>query len=88
MFIFYEALKRLFQLIEFLILVRIIMRFININPNNLIGKIVYELTDPILLPAKALLNMVGLNRGMLDFSPILAMLLLRGILTLVFNMVY
>ncbi len=88
MFIFYEALKRLVQIIEFLILVRIIMRFMNINPNNLIGKIVYELTDPILLPARALLNVVGLNRGMLDFSPILAMLLLRGVLILVFNMVY
>ncbi len=88
MIIFYESLKILFQLIEFLIIIRILMSFMNINPDNPIGQIVYELTDPILAPAKALLSLLGLNLGMLDFSPILAMLLLRGILKLVFNLVY
>lgn len=88
MIIFYESLKILFQLIEFLIIIRILMSFMNINPNNPIGQIVYELTDPILAPAKALLTLVGLNLGMLDFSPILAMFILRGILKLVFNLVY
>lgn len=88
MIIFYESLKILFQLIEFLIIIRILMSFMNINPNNPIGQIVYELTDPILAPAKALLSLVGLNLGMLDFSPILAMFILRGILKLVFNLVY
>lgn len=88
MIIFYRSLEILFQLIEFLIIIRILMSFMNINPNNPIGQIVYELTEPILAPAKALLNLLGLNLGMLDFSPILAMFLLRIILKLVFNLVY
>lgn len=88
MFDFYRSLQILVQIIEILIIIRIFMSFMNINPNSSIGKIIYELTDPILLPAKALLNLLGLNRGMLDFSPIIAMLLLRMILKLVYNLVY
>lgn len=88
MIIFYRALEILFQIIEFLIIIRIIMSFMNINPNNSIGRIVYELTDPILLPAKALLNLIGLNKGMFDFSPIIAMLLLNWILKLVYNLAF
>ncbi len=88
MFVFYRSLQILFQIIQYLILVRILMSFMNLNPNNPIGRIVFMLTDPVLLPAKALLNMIGLNKGMFDFSPILAMLLLNWILRLVFNLVY
>lgn len=88
MIIFYRSLQILFQLIEFLIIIRILMSFMNINPNNPIGQIVYELTDPVLAPAKGLLSMLKINTGMLDFSPIVAMLLLKGILKLVYNLAY
>lgn len=88
MIIFYRALQLLFQLIQFLIIIRILMSFMNINPNNAIGQIVYELTEPVLAPAKWLLNMLPFNTGMLDFSPIVAMFLLRIILKLVYNLTY
>lgn len=88
MIIFYRALKILFQLIEFLIIIRILMSFMNINPDNAIGQIVYELTDPVLAPAKGLLRMLPFNTGMLDFSPIVAMLLLRFILDIVEKLTY
>lgn len=88
MIIFYRSLQILFQLIEFLIIIRILMSFMNINPNNTIGQIVYELTDPILAPAKGILNMLPFNTGMLDFSPIVAMLLLRLILDIVRKLAY
>lgn len=88
MIIFYRSLQILFQLIEFLIIIRILMSFMNINPSNPIGQIVYELTDPVLAPAKGLLSMLKLNTGMLDFSPIVAMFLLRIILKLVYNLAY
>ena len=88
MIIFYRSLQILFQLIEFLIIIRILMSFMNINPNNPIGQIVYELTDPVLAPAKGLLSMLKINTGMLDFSPIVAMFLLRIILKLVYNLAY
>lgn len=88
MIIFYRSLQILFQLIEFLIIIRILMSFMNINPNNTIGQIVYELTDPVLAPAKGILNMLPFNTGMLDFSPIVAMLLLRLILDIVRKLAY
>lgn len=88
MIIFYRALQLLFQLIQFLIIIRILMSFMNINPDNAIGQIVYELTDPVLAPAKGLLNMLPFNTGMLDFSPIVAMLLLRFILDIVRRLAY
>ncbi len=86
MTLFYRSLQMFFQLLQILILIRILMRFINLNPNNGFGKIVYELTDPILLPAKGLLNMLKLNTGMLDFSPIVAMFILNIILRIVYNL--
>ena len=88
MIIFYRALQILFQLIQFLIIIRILMSFMNINPDNPIGQIVYELTDPVLVPAKGLLNMLPFNTGMFDFSPIVAMLLLRFILDIVGKLAY
>lgn len=88
MVIFYRALEILLQLIQFLIVIRILMSFMNINPNNPIGQIVYELTNPVLAPAKALLSMLPFNTGMLDFSPIVAMLLLRFILDIVKKLAY
>ena len=88
MIIFYRSLQILFQFIQFLIIIRILMSYMNINPNNAIGQIVYELTEPVLAPAKGLLNMLGLNTGMLDFSPILAMFILSIILKIVYNLAY
>lgn len=77
MLTFYKALDVLFNLIEILIVIRIFMSFLNINTNNSLGRFVYELTEPVLAPARALLAMLGLNRTMFDFSPIVAMFFLR-----------
>lgn len=73
----YKAINIFFNLIEVLILIRIIFSFLNIGPYNSIGKIVYELTEPILGPARELIYRLGINTGMLDFSPIVAVLILR-----------
>ena len=72
-----RSLEVLFRLIEILILVRIFLSIFGVSLENTIGKIIYELTEPILLPARAILNKLGLDRGMLDFSPLVAILLLR-----------
>lgn len=80
--ILYRAVSILFNIIEILILVRIIFSWLRIGQYNPIGRIVYELTDPVLGPAKELINKLGINTGMFDFSPIVALLLLRLILGL------
>lgn len=73
----YKAINIFFNLMEVLILIRIIFSFLNIGPYNSIGKIVYELTEPILGPTRELIYRLGINTGMLDFSPIVAVLILR-----------
>ena len=86
--LFYRSLGMLVNFIEILILVRIIMSFINFNGNNAIGRFVYELTEPILAPARALLAKLGLNTGMFDFSPVIAMIFLRMIMSLAHSIIF
>lgn len=77
MFNIYRAIDILFEIIELLILVRIIMSWFRISYYNTFGRIIYELTEPILSLARELINKLGINTGMLDFSPIVALLILR-----------
>ena len=80
--LFYRSLQILVDFIQILILVRIVMSLMRINPNNTVGRFVYELTEPILAPARAFLAKLRINTGMLDFSPIVAMIFLSIILSL------
>ena len=83
MVILYRALSILFNIIEILIFVRIIFSFLRIGPYNPIGRIVHELTEPILSPARELIYKLGIDTGMFDFSPIVALLILRLILRVI-----
>jgi len=77
MIIFYRALATVIRLIEFLIIIRIFLSVLNVNIGSPIGRLVYELTEPILSPARNIISKLGLNTGMFDFSPLLAILLMR-----------
>jgi len=73
----YESITILLNLIEVLILVRIVFSFLNIRGNGVLTKLVYELTEPILGPSRELASKLGLNKGMFDFSPLIAIFMLR-----------
>ncbi|MBZ2173945.1 YggT family protein [Schnuerera sp. xch1] len=88
MITFYRAVGILFNIIEVLILVRIIFSWLRIGPYNPIGRIVYELTEPVLAPAKGLIDKIGINTGMFDFSPIVAILILRAILAVLRTIIF
>lgn len=60
------------QLISLLIIARSIMSFFPVDRNNPIVRLIFELTEPILAPIRNLLP----QNGMLDFSPMVAILLL------------
>ena len=54
---------------------RVIMSWINVGPSNPlypIAQIVYQVTEPVLAPLRRVLPRVG----MLDFSPMVALLLI------------
>lgn len=82
---FMRAIEILFNTIEILIVVRIFLNIFRISMNNLIGRIIYEVTEPILGLASTLLRRLGVRMGMLDFSPWVAILILRLIHYLILN---
>ncbi len=77
MITFYRSFGLLIRLLEIMILIRIVFSFINIGYNNLIGGIVYELTEPILSLSRNIISKLGINTGIFDFSPMLSILILH-----------
>ena len=63
-----------FRVLFFLIVARVILSWIPIgNPNNPVISFIYEITEPILAPIRKLIPL----SLPIDFSPIIALLLLR-----------
>ena len=60
----------------------LIFSFLRIGYYNPIGRFIYEMTEPILAPIRELIYKLGIDTGMFDFSPLIAVLLLRVILSI------
>lgn len=65
-----------FRITYILILVRVILSWIPMR-NNKIVNIVYQITESIMYPVRLSINKLGLNRGMIDWTPLLTILLLE-----------
>jgi YggT family protein len=87
MILIVNTLDKLFDIIELLILARIIISYIPNLRGSQITEIVYQLTEPVLHPVRELLYKIGLNKGMIDFAPIGAFLLLAVVRSLLFSLV-
>lgn len=61
-----------FKVIYFLLVIRIIVSWFQVNPFSEPINLLYRVTEPILLPLRRL----PLQVGMIDFSPIVAFILL------------
>ena len=81
--VFIRSLEMLFDIIEILVIVRVFMNIFRISQDNTIVRIIHELTEPIMYPATMILNKLGLNKGMIDFSPWVALILLRFIQSII-----
>ncbi len=68
----YQFVDLLFNILIFAIVGRALLSWFNVGPGNPIGRILYEITEPILGPMRRVIPMIG----MLDISPIVAILLL------------
>jgi len=62
----------IFNVIYFLLVIRIILSWFGVNPYNEIVQILYKITEPILAPFRRL----PLHFGMMDFSPIVAFIVI------------
>lgn len=82
-----NALIKLLDIVRFLILARVIISWLPIGYNRFI-EMLYTLTEPILAPIRNLIHKSMGDRGfMIDFSPIVAFLLINLIQKMIVSMV-
>lgn len=62
----------LFKVYKFIILVRVILSWINVDHCNPIVRWIYKLTEPVLDPVRRLLPQMGL-----DLSPLIVLLVIE-----------
>ena len=91
MFVLSEALRSLallisllFNVIYFVLVIRIILSWVGADPYNEIVNIIYRITEPILMPFRRL----PLQVGAIDFSPILAFIVLSVLRNFIVNILY
>ena len=73
-----------FNILYIILVVRIIISWVGADPYNEIVRVVYSITEPILAPFRRL----PLQMGAIDFSPILAFLLLSVLQSFVMRLLY
>ncbi len=67
-----RVLVTLLNLYSFVLLARVLMSWLNVDPSSQIAQILYDLTEPILAPIRSFMP----QTGMVDFSPMIAFLLI------------
>jgi YggT family protein len=65
----------LFFILQFAIIIRALMSWFNPSPDNPVARIVYEITEPVLAPLRRIVPRIG----MIDITPIVAILLMQVI---------
>jgi len=62
----------LFELYAVILLARVLLSWVQVDPNNQLVKIIYQLTEPLLAPIRRILP----QSGGVDFSPMVALVVL------------
>ena len=81
-----QALRVFYDVLSFLILARVLSSWFVRNPYNRLYQILVQLTEPLLAPCRSLLYRFQRNMGV-DFSPILALLLLNIIYRILYSII-
>ena len=68
----------LFFILQFAIIIRALMSWFNPSPDNPIVRLVSEITEPVLAPLRRIVPRIG----MIDITPIVAILLMNVIETM------
>ena len=72
-----DAINLFFRLLYILVIIRVFLSWIPNARYSTIGNLICTLTDPILGPARSMLNNSPLGGGMMiDFSPVIALFIL------------
>ena len=82
MFILFDVVRIGFEVMYWLVIVRVILSWIRHDPYHPIIRFIYESTEVILGPIRRIMPRGGMG---IDFSPIIAILLLRVLQSAVLN---
>ena len=63
-----QLVQTLFEVYSFILLARVLTSWVQVDPYNPVIRILHQLTEPLLAPIRRLLP----QTGMMDFSPIVA----------------
>ena len=77
-------LSLLFTVVYFVLIIRIILSWVNADPYNEIVQIIYRISEPVLKPFRRL----PLQMGGVDFSPIIAFIVLSVLRNFLVNILY
>ncbi len=87
-FILADALSYFYYFLTILIFVRCIISWFPINRDNFILKFIYNMTEPVLGPIRRLLDKSPIGGYMIDFSPIVAYILLQVLYTIIIQLIF
>lgn len=74
----YTAVRYLVDLLELAIFITVIISWLPVKKDNRFIKLLYQITEPIMSPIRSLLQKSEFTKNlMMDFSPIVALLLLE-----------
>ncbi len=75
----------LFTLLSFAIIARALLSWVRPDPYNPLVQMLNQITDPILEPLRRVIPPIG---GMMDISPIVALIILQILQTIVHNVLF
>ncbi|MBC7258181.1 MAG: YggT family protein [Chloroflexi bacterium] len=81
--IVYNFIRLLFNLLSLAILARVILSWFNVNPFHPVVSFLDQITEPILGPLRRVIPPIG----MIDITPIVALVLLQVIETILLSLV-
>ena len=73
MTVFFNFVRLLCEVFTLLIIARAIMSWFSPRPTNMLAIILYRVTEPLLAPLRRIIP----RAGMLDFTPLVAIILLQ-----------
>jgi YggT family protein len=77
-----QLVQTLFEVYTFILLARVLITWFQVDPYNPIVRVLYQLTEPLLAPIRRLLP----QTGMMDFSPIVAFIVITVVERIVMSL--
>lgn len=77
-----------FELLNILIIVRVFLSWVQYDPYNKYIMLIFQLTDPVIEPFKKLMKKLNLRMGMIDISPLVALLAMQFLERILIMLIY